>query len=186
MAVRSTWQILTAGWGGKLAIDMMTPFGCDLILQFVIASCVARGETIEAHNWNRIANAENKKKKVCDLRGDARTDTSIKFCGGSRRHCFHVWSIWDSIQFQVVRCFWCYDWKGQNANRVALIDQRKTHTTINNRRLINYVICSKTNIVWNIPHHYQWSNNGQFGTFGSSQHTWITRKASLYIKKINK
>ena len=37
----------------------------DLILQFVIASCVlriARGRTIESHNWNRIANAENQKK----------------------------------------------------------------------------------------------------------------------------
>ena len=92
-----------------------------------------RSSQLESNSKRR-----KQKKKVCDLRGDARTDTSIKFCGGSRRHCFHVWSIWDSIQFQVVRCFWCYDWKGRNANRVALIDQRKTHTTINNRRLINY------------------------------------------------
>ena len=67
MAVRSTWQILTGGWvgwRGKLEIDMLTPVVCDLILQFVIASCVARNKTKEGHNWNRIANAENKKKVV--------------------------------------------------------------------------------------------------------------------------
>ena len=71
MAVRSTWQILTGGWVGKLAIDMMTPVVCDLILHFVIASCVALSKTIEGHNWNRIANAKNQKKKLCDIRWDA-------------------------------------------------------------------------------------------------------------------
>ena len=80
---RSTWQILTVGWGGwggKLAIEILTP-SCAIwsfSLLLLHANCVARGRTIKGQNWSRIAKAENQKqKKWSDIRWDVRTSIFV-------------------------------------------------------------------------------------------------------------